>query len=316
MNESIKDNEITRLQEALIKKLISMKCIRSANVEGAFRAIPRHLFLPGVAPEKVYSDQAILTKRLNGKAVSSSSQPAIMAIMLEQLQLQPGHRVLEIGTGTGYNAGLIGHMVSDTGKVVTVDIDEDLVENARDHLKSAGLDKVKVVCGDGGLGYADGAPYDRIILTVGAWDIIPAWREQIKPGGRLVLPLEIKDVIQKSIAFDKVGNNLESISVVDCGFMTLRGAFAKAPNMVSLGPEPGLSISVDYGVKVDGEAVYKMLSGPFKDLPSGIEASPAEVIYGGLSLWLSLRVPGLCTLSAEGQAADRGIVPCFMAMSG
>ena len=101
MNKPSGFNEITGLQKALVEKLISMGCIRSPNVEGAFRAVPRHLFLPGVALERVYSDNAIITKRTDGKIVSSSSQPAMMAIMLEQLNLQPGHRVLEIGAGTG-----------------------------------------------------------------------------------------------------------------------------------------------------------------------------------------------------------------------
>ncbi len=316
MNRPSNANGIAGLHEAFVEKLISMGCIRSPNVEGAFRAVPRHLFLPGVALERVYSDDAILTKRTDGKVVSSSSQPAIMAIMLEQLHLQPGHRVLEIGTGTGYNAGLMGHLVGDSGLVVTVDIDEDLVESAREHLGSAGLDRVSVVCGDGGLGYADRAPYDRIILTVGAWDIVPAWWKQLKLGGRLLLPLEVKGGVQKSVAFDQMDDHLESVSVKDCGFMTLRGAFAKPQDSISLGPEPGLGISVDYGVKVDGDVVYGLLSGPSKDRSSGVYANPSEVFYGGLALWLSLRVPGLCLLWAEGQLADRGIVPCFMEYRG
>jgi protein-L-isoaspartate(D-aspartate) O-methyltransferase len=316
MNRPLNANEIAVLQKVLVEKLISMGCIRSPMVEETFRVVPRHLFAPGVALERVYSDNSIPTKRMDGKLVSSSSQPAIMAIMLEQLQLQPGHRVLEIGAGTGYNAGLMGHLVGDSGLVVTVDIDENLVESAREHLGSAGLDRVSVVCGDGGLGYADRAPYDRIILTVGAWDIAPVWWKQLKPGGRLLLPLEIKGSIQKSVAFDKSDDHLESVSVKDCGFMTLRGAFAKPQDSISLGPEPGLSISVDYGVKVDGDVVYGLLFGPSEDRPSSVHANPGEVVFGGLALWLSLREPGLCGLSAEGRSANRGIVPCFLAYRG
>jgi protein-L-isoaspartate(D-aspartate) O-methyltransferase len=82
MNRPSNANGIAGLHEAFVEKLISMGCIRSPNVEGAFRAVPRHLFLPGVALERVYSDDAILTKRTDGKVVSSSSQPAIMAIRL------------------------------------------------------------------------------------------------------------------------------------------------------------------------------------------------------------------------------------------
>ena len=135
-----------------------------------------------------------------------------MAIMLEQLNPQPGHRVLEIGAGTGYNAALMGHLVGDSGLVITVDIDDDLVESAREHLGSAGLHRVSVVCGDGGLGYADRAPYDRIILTVGAWDIVPAWWKQLKLGGRLLLPLEVKGGVQKSVAFDRMDDDYTPIA--------------------------------------------------------------------------------------------------------
>ncbi len=309
-------NGIAGLHRALVEKLLSLGCIQSPNVEEAFRVISRHLFLPGVALERVYSDDAILTKRTDGKIVSSSSQPAIMAIMLEQLHLQPGLRVLEIGTGTGYNAGLMGHLVGDSGLVVTVDIDEDLVESAREHLVSAGLDRVKVVCGDGGLGYANCAPYDRIVLTVGAWDIVPAWWKQLKPGGRLLLPLEIKEGIQKSVAFDQIDGHLESVSVKDCGFMTLRGAFSKTQDSSTLGSEPGLSISINDGGKVNGNVAYSLLSSPGEEQPTGVYASPPEVVFGGLALWLSLREPGLCLLQSEGQPAEKGLIPCFMEYRG
>lgn len=316
MNRPSNANGIAGLHEAFVEKLISMGCIQSANVEGAFRAVLRHLFTPGVALERVYSDNSIPTKRVDGRLVSSSSQPAIMAVMLEQLQLQPGHRVLEIGAGTGYNAGLIQHLVGDSGMVVTIDIDQDIVEGAREHLRSAGMDRVSVVCGDGGLGYTEDAPYDRIILTVGAWDIVPEWWKQLKPGGRLLLPLEIQGGVQKSVAFNQLGDHLESVSVKDCGFMTLRGAFAKTQDSASLGPEPGLSILVNDGVRVNGDTVYGLLSGPSEDLPSGVHANPGEVVFGGLALWLSLREPGLCGLSAESQSADNGIVPCFVVYPG
>ena len=102
-----------------------------------------------------------------------------------------------------------------------------------------------------------------------------------------MLPLEIEGGIQRSVAFDHMDDHLESVSVKDCGFMTLRGAFAKPQDSISLGPEPGLSISVDYGVKVDGDVVYGLLSDPSKDRSSGVHASPSEVIFGGLALWLS-----------------------------
>src|SRR6266702_1895917 len=110
----------------------------------------------------------------DGLPLSSSSQPAIMAIMLEQLGVAPGYRVLEIGTGTGYNAALIAHLVGERGTVVTVDIDADLVAKARANLDGAGYPDVIVICGDGGFGAPGHADDDDIIVTAGAWDLAPA----------------------------------------------------------------------------------------------------------------------------------------------
>ena len=115
-----------------------------------------------------------------------------MAIMLEQLGLVPGHRVLEIGTGTGCNAALMACLVGEQGSVVTMDIDADLVARARENLAAAGYPDVTVL-GDGGFGAPGYAPYDRVIVTAGAWDLAPDWLAQLGPGGRLVLPLAARD---------------------------------------------------------------------------------------------------------------------------
>ena len=120
--------DIQSLHQQLVDKVKTAGYITSPRVEEAFRAVPRHLFLPHVPPQDVYQDRPIMTKMLDGQYVSSSSQPTIMAIMLEQLDLQPGQRVLEIGAGTGYNAALMAHIVGETGQVVTIDIDQDIVE--------------------------------------------------------------------------------------------------------------------------------------------------------------------------------------------
>jgi protein-L-isoaspartate(D-aspartate) O-methyltransferase len=151
----------------------------------AFRVVPRHLFLPEVESERTYRDEAIVTKRSpEGWSISSSSQPTVMAVMLEQLDVGCGQHVLEIGAGTGYNAALLTHLVGETGEVTTIDIDEDLAEQARQNLTVVDVRGVSVVCADGAAGWPDGAPYDRIILTVGAWDLAPAWADQLSAGGR------------------------------------------------------------------------------------------------------------------------------------
>lgn len=311
------------LRQTLVDELKRKGLITTPPVEAAFQAVPRHLFVPGVPLEEAYTDRAIVNKRLDGKWVSSSSQPAIMAIMLEQLGLEPGQKVLEIGTGTGYNAALIAHLVGETGRVVTIDIDEDIVAGAHERLAAAGLDRVEVICADGGYGYAEAAPYDRIILTVGAWDITPAWWEQLKPDGRLVLPLEIK-AGQKSIAFEQVnlhsvkGNHLVSLSIKDCGFMTLRGDFA-APSVepMQLGPDTGLLLGVhpEYPHPVGAKMVYEWLMGASKDWATGVEVTTEEII-GQLSLWLALHEPNLRSLRATDDMVDRNIVPPLVGFGG
>lgn len=302
-------DHVPALHTALVDQLKREGHIRTPHVEAAFRAIPRHVFVPGVAPELAYRDQSIPVKQLDGTPVSSSSQPAIMATMLEQLDLQPGQRVLEIGTGTGYNAALVAHLVGEEGQVITLDIDEDLVIGAREHLAAAGFDRVHVVCGDGGAGYPDAAPYDRIILTVGAWDIAPAWREQMTRGGRLVLPLSIKAGVQVSVAFERVDDHLASRSVFGCGFMMLRGAFAGPETRLALGPEPGLNVTLDDRSQINAEAIYQALVGPSRDLATNTQATSSDDLFSGLSLWLALHEPGFCWLSAEGPWVERGIVP-------
>src|SRR5580692_5183638 len=137
------------LRERLVVQVLQTSGIRDERITAALRDVPRHLFLPDLPPEDAYLDDAIVTKRdADGQPISSSSQPAIMAIMLDQLTLAPGQRVLEIGAGTGYNAALMRHLVGPSGRVVSVDIDADLVEAARSHLASTGYPDVITVCAD------------------------------------------------------------------------------------------------------------------------------------------------------------------------
>jgi protein-L-isoaspartate(D-aspartate) O-methyltransferase len=305
--ENDHNNEVSALQQALVEHLKNTGAIRSASIEAAFRAVPRHDFLPGIPLKEVYTDMPIITKQIDDTPVSSSSQPAIMAIMLEQLHLEPGQRVLEIGAGTGYNAALMAHIVGETGQVIAIDIDEDIVEGARDHLAAAGYDRVQVVCGDGGLGYADAAPYDRIILTVGASDVLPAWHEQLKPGGRLLLPLALRDS-QVSVAFEQIEDHLQSVSVTCCGFMKLRGAFADSDVRAQIGLELGLSFALGNWQAHTPEKIRTVLSSSYRELPTGIQVNSSDLLFS-IDLWLSLNEPGFCRVTAEGNYAERNIVP-------
>src|SRR6266568_5054930 len=282
MSNALDDPHSETLHQAFVDQLKSNGVLAAQGIEAAFRAVPRHLFLPDVEPEKVYFDDAIVTKYADGMVISSSSQPSLMAIMLEQLQLEPGHRVLEIGAGTGYNAALMAHIVGNSGQVITVDIDEDIVENARTHLAAAGFDVVQVICADGGLGYPAAAPFDRIILTVSAGDIAPAWWKQLKPGGRLLLPLSLRGM-QVVVAFERAADHLVS-SATTCGsFIGLRGAFAEPAYYVKLDSEQGL--------------LHLRLTGQ--------RSVEVNVIYQ----WLTLYEPQFFALVAHDTAIERGIMP-------
>jgi protein-L-isoaspartate(D-aspartate) O-methyltransferase len=234
-------DESAQPRAALVASLVARGLLVTPSVIIAMNEVPRHLFVPGVSLTSAYADDAIVTKWEGTQPVSSSSQPAMVAIMLEQLAVGKGMRVLEIGAGTGYNAALLAAICGPDGHVTTIDLDEDTAVAAHTHLQAAGCgpDRVTVICGDGALGWPDAAPYDRIIVTAGTWDVLPAWLEQLAPGGRIVLPIAIRTV-QASLACDKrEDSSLHIVSWHLCGFMRLRGAFA--------GPEVTLSLPGESG---------------------------------------------------------------------
>ncbi|MGZ3600501.1 MAG: methyltransferase domain-containing protein [Ktedonobacterales bacterium] len=221
------------LRALLIDNLRLNDALHNAEVERAMRIVPRHLFLPSIPPRDAYADIAVPTHWQDNLAISSASQPAMVSIMLEQLAVSPGMRVLEIGAGTGYNAALLAELVGPTGSVTTLDIDIDIVEEAVAHLTHAGYTHVEAIATDGAVGWRPGAPYDRIILTVGASDITPDWFEQLVDGGIIVLPLWLGGV-EASIAFRKHDGVLESESLALCGFMRLRGQEASEDQLTTL----------------------------------------------------------------------------------
>src|ERR1700728_3862055 len=190
----------------LVDELRASGRLASAPVEAAFRAVPRHVCVPEPAPvSQAYQDEAFVIKTdEGGLPASSSSQPAIMAIMLEQLGVAAGPRALAIGTGTGYNAALMSHLVGPWGSVITVDIDPDLSDRARAHLVAAGYPDVVVICGDGGFGAREFAPYDRIIVTAGASDLAPEWVAASAPRRRAPPPSAGRGV-QLCIALERAG---------------------------------------------------------------------------------------------------------------
>ena len=115
---------------------------------------------------------------------------------------------MEVGTGSGWNAGLIAFSVGDDSRVYSIDLQADLVEKARKHLNSAGFNGVNLRAGDGGLGW-DGDTFDRIIVTVGSPDIPPAWIESLADGGILVMPLKTRGAGDPILQLQKQGNKID-----------------------------------------------------------------------------------------------------------
>jgi protein-L-isoaspartate(D-aspartate) O-methyltransferase len=318
-------NETQTYRQTLVDHLKVENCITTLLIEQAFLAVPRHLFLPGEPLDKVYADRSIVVRRdAEGQLTSSSSQPAIMAIMLEQLDLKPGQRVLEIGAGTGFNAALIASIVGPGGMVVTMDIQPDLVEHARARLDVAGYEWVQVVVGDGGYGYPDGALYDRIILSVASTVIAPAWREQLALGGRLVLPLELPGG-QKSVAFQRRGQELVSTSIKPCGFMPLQGAFARPqPTRVQIGSDPNLCLSLggERELPISADHFAGWLSESGRDWATGVTTTMGE-IRGSFFPWIGVQWPQgdettalPARLSAGGDLADQNVIPALCGFGG
>lgn len=265
----------------------------SEPVRRAFERVPRHLFVPEVSAAAAYRDEAVVVKcGPDGLPVSSSSQPAMMAIMLSQLGLMPGQRVLEIGTGTGYNAAVMAEVTGPSGQVVSIDIDPELTGRAAAALQTAGHQDVRLLCGDGGYGDPAGAPFDRIIVTAGAWDIAPAWLDQLAPGGLLVLPLSVRG-IQLSVALRQAGpGQWQSVSAWRCGFVRMLGAFAGPEAVFRLDGPHALAGQMADGRPADLAALQRALSlAPANEPVAAPLTGLADV--ADLDLWLTLTATGL-----------------------
>ncbi|WP_369372336.1 methyltransferase, FxLD system [Promicromonospora sp. Populi] len=195
-----------------------------ARIEAALRTVHRHEHVPGIDLETAYSNRAISIKDdPDGPLpLSLASVPSVVAMMLTQLDAQPGDNILEIGAGTGYNAALLSELVGPAGHVTTVDIDPGVALYARKALNRTGYNDVTVIERDGLLGAPEHGPYDRIIAAVGLWDIPPAWWDQLKDGGRVVLPLRWRGQTQ-SAALNRHGDTLASDSLELCGFVPIIG---------------------------------------------------------------------------------------------
>lgn len=293
---------------ALVETLRRDGHLRSARVADALLAVPREAFVPELPLEDVYRpSEAIVIKRVDGVSVSSASAPEVIALMLQQLDPRPGDHILEIGAGSGYNAALLAHLVGESGRVVSLDIDEDLVLSARSHLAAAGYPNVSVVQADGALGYPAERRYDGIILTVASNDLPPAWYEQLaRPLGRLVMPLALR-TLQRCLVFEPVPDDdacLVSRSLRACSFISLRGLLGGGSPRVPLDQDGSSVIVVDQeALSLYPQQITGLLSRPLRSVPTGVSASLDEM-RAGIHLWLVAHEQNIVTVWAASRMPD------------
>ncbi len=190
--------------------------VADARVLQALRNVPRHAFVPAASQARAYDDTPLPIGH-----DQTISQPYIVARMTELLEVSPGARVLEIGTGSGYQAAVLAEL---TPAVYTIEIVEPLCREAARRLAELGYETVNTRCGDGYRGWPEAAPFDRIIVTCGAPEVPPALWEQLTPGGRMVIPIGPAQEVQELMVYTKQsdGSRAEQ-SIIPVRFVPMTG---------------------------------------------------------------------------------------------
>lgn len=296
------------LREQLVRALIDRGTVRNPRIAAALAAVERHLFVPDATLADAYADDAVTVKRTDdGTVISAASQPTIVAAMLEQLDPQPGEKILEAGAATGYNAALLGHLVASGGHVYTLDVDDDLIEGARQHLEAASVENVTALLGDGAAGMPDLAPFDRIIFTVGAGDVPPAILDQLTPEGRLLIPLRIRGGVSRAIAFERDSDGWTSVSSEMATFMPLRKGIADDERVITpLTPDATVTLHTYAEQDVDPAAIASVLDHPAHKVYTGVTFRKGTT-WEWLNLWLTCALPhGISRMPATGPLVESG----------
>jgi protein-L-isoaspartate(D-aspartate) O-methyltransferase len=188
--------------------------IRDLRVMRALELVPREYFVEPDYDEMAYADQALPIEC--GQTIS---QPYVVAAMSEALNVEPHHKVLEIGTGSGYQAAVLAHLAD---RVVTVERYRTLADQASERLHALGLDNVKVILGDGTLGAPDERPFDRIMVTAAAGEVPQSLLDQLKEGGYLIAPLGPAGAVQTLVRIrKKPGREIEREDLMAVRFVPL-----------------------------------------------------------------------------------------------
>ncbi|MFI0409073.1 methyltransferase, FxLD system [Actinomadura sp. 3N508] len=285
MEKTLTPADPADLREALVNRLIHSGHLRTPEVIAAFGDTERHRFLPGINAPTAYAEDAIPIKHDEaGEMISCISAPSIVATQLEQLDTRPGHKVLEAGAATGYNAALLGRLVAPGGHVWTVDVDHDLIDRARSNLTQAGASNVTVVLADGAAGLPEHAPFDRIQFTVGAGDVPVKILDQLTPTGRLILPMRIRGSISRSFAFERTRDNTwATVSCEMATFVPLRkGVCDDIYTPVPMAGEGNVRLETFSEQNIDREALRTALDHEQTKVYSGVkfrQGDPWQWLY-------------------------------------
>jgi protein-L-isoaspartate(D-aspartate) O-methyltransferase len=188
------------LREALVREVAARGHVQSDRVLDAMRRVPRHLFVPGASLEDAYRDAPLPIG--GGQTIS---QPTVVGWMSHALDLEGDERVLEIGTGSGYQAAVLSELARE---VYSIEVVRNLGEASRERLRSLGHDNVHVRVGDGYAGWPEQAPFDRILLTAAPPELPKALLDQLADGGVLVAPVGAQGDVQQLLRIRKEGGKL------------------------------------------------------------------------------------------------------------
>lgn len=303
---------VEALREQMVTELIEEGVLDDPALQSAFRAVPRDAFAPAGTPTELpYAVHDALRTRFSadGRALSSLSAPYMQAGNLRQAQVEPGMRVLEIGSG-GPNAAMLAHLVGPDGEVVTVDIDESVTARTTAGLERLSLtDRVEVITADASRHLGRGV-FDRIMVTVSPWTIPKVWLEQLAPDGVLVVPLQIAPGLQRIIGFRYQDGHLTSESTVPGGFVPLQGADRYEPPSVELTGPSGKPVTFRFADQIpDNFAVTDdVLAAAHAEAWSGV-IYPSRTIWLDLLTWVLIQ-PGGCSMEAK-EPTDRGTEKSF-----
>ncbi len=293
--------DASRLRRKMVSELVRAGLIRSASVEAAFTRVPRHVFTSrGQWPtteeakaqeiakdlQAAYEPQRSVIIRWGPERPGVStcaSAPWVMAEMIESLRVSPGDRILEIGSGTGYNAALLADLVGTSGSVTTVEFVGEVAQLLRGNLREASVDRIELIVGDGGQRVREGAPFSKLIAAASVRAIPPSWIAQLAIGGTMIVPWRFSAAGQAEFVCERTENGLAGTLAHQLGFVALGGPFGYDEDQEYInGPRHREMRALQSG----GRAQLPMAIGSLRNYDRGSLNGAV-----GFAIWASLQEP-------------------------